>query len=71
MRKHKLQLDDLAVETFTPADDGDAIRGTVNGHQSGSETCVTCVNYLCWGSRNQTPCCTNIDYNCSLPAVCG
>ena len=66
----KLKLDELAVESFAMADGENAIRGTVQAHQSGVDTCATCVNYLCWGSRNQTPCCTNIDYNCSLPGVC-
>jgi hypothetical protein len=70
MRKHKLQLDDLAVETFATAAMDEALRGTVNGHQTGADTCATCVNYLCWGSRNATPCCTKIEYNCSLPVVC-
>ncbi|HYW14078.1 MAG TPA: hypothetical protein VE871_19090 [Longimicrobium sp.] len=70
MRKHKLQLDDLAVKTFATAAMDEALRGTVAAHQSGAATCATCVNYLCWGSRNQTPCCTRVEYNCSLPGVC-
>jgi hypothetical protein len=70
MRKHKLPLDDLAVETFATAAVDEALRGTVNGHQSGADTCATCVNYLCCGSRNQTPCCTKVEYNCSLPGAC-
>jgi hypothetical protein len=71
MRKQKLQLVDLAVETFATAASEDTLRGTVAAHQSGADTCATCVNYLCWGSRAQTPCCTNPDYDCSLPVVCG
>lgn len=66
----KLKLEDLAVESFATADGEDAQRGTVQAHQTGADTCATCVNYLCWGSRMQTPCCTKIDYNCSLPIVC-
>lgn len=70
MQKRKLDLDDLSVETFATAGANEAMRGTVQAHQSGAATCATCVNYLCWGSRNQTPCCTNPEYNCSLPIVC-
>jgi hypothetical protein len=67
---HKLKLDDLAVETFDTAAVDQAVRGTVAGHQSGVDTCATCVNFLCWASRIQTNCCTNLDYNCSLHVVC-
>lgn len=71
MQKRKLRLDDLAVETFATAGVDEAVRGTVAAHQSGVDTCATCVNFLCWASRIQTNCCTqNPDANCSLPAVC-
>jgi hypothetical protein len=70
MRKLHLRPDDVAVETFT-IEPEDASRGTVQAHQSGADTCATCVNYLCSASRLQTNCCTqNPDANCSLPAVC-
>ena len=70
MRKHKLRLDDLAVEAFATAEMDESLRGTVNGHQSGVDTCATCIQLLCATSRMQTPCCTRIEYECSLPVVC-
>ena len=70
-QKLKLELDDLAVETFTTADGEEPGRGTVLGRQSGVDTCATCVPFLCWVSRLQTNCCTRDPAEgCSLPAVC-
>ncbi|HEU0298298.1 MAG TPA: hypothetical protein VFR37_02565 [Longimicrobium sp.] len=51
MRKTRLSLDDLAVETFAP-DDRPGRRGTVAAHQSGlfTDECISCgVHTGCTG----------------------
>jgi hypothetical protein len=59
MKKMKLALDDLAVESFAPAAQPDE-RGTVHGHDSGPYTdeCLSCgVNTGCgWGGCNSQHC---------------
>lgn len=84
MRKKKLVLDELAVESFTPAAEP-AERGTVHAHDSGpiTDECYSCGVYTgcgggcvsaypCNGTLNSCPgynTCAG-DYTCSV-ASCG
>jgi hypothetical protein len=71
MRKLKLRLEELAVETFATAAVERDGQGTVFARQTGVATCVTCVPFLCWVSRLETNCCTRDPAGgCSLPNVC-
>lgn len=72
IRKCRLETDALAVESFEILAEDGGERGTVLARQeSGVETCVTCVNCVCWEPRLQTNCCTrNPAEGCSLPRVC-
>jgi hypothetical protein len=71
MRKLKLNLEDLSVETFAAAGPEREGQGTVFAQQTGAATCATCVPFLCWVSRLETNCCTRDPAGgCSLPMVC-
>jgi len=79
MKKMRLNLDQLAVESFATAQDGEAERGTVRGLQSypiacwppsdsqdpNIDTCgyATCAGDTCWESCNGT-------CNCGGSAAC-
>lgn len=66
MKKLKLQVDDLAVESFV-ADAREARIGTVEGHDftlhcGGSDLCTVSCNGTCYGSCDGHTCNT-IEYN--------
>lgn len=46
MRKLKLNLDDLAVDTFRTAGHGAAWRGTVDGHEAAPTVKTVCASLL-------------------------
>ena len=58
MRKFRLNLDTLAVDTFAPAAEDQALRGTVRGNEALADTGL----YSCWKtcrcpSHHNTECC--------------
>jgi len=57
MKKLKLDLDRLMVESFEAVRARVAGEGTVQAHQSGMQTCRPCTDWdTCGGSCYWTPC---------------
>lgn len=64
MRKMKLSVDDLSVETYAP-DDEPVQRGTVGANQSGplTDECASCGVYTCTGAECES------DFLCTVYGV--
>ena len=59
MRKIRLEIETLSVESFIPAADSPAARGTVDAHAVGTRNCTTAM----------TLCETNCDCSFNCPSV--
>jgi hypothetical protein len=69
MNKHKLTLDELAVESFE-THSATGSRGTVFGHESNNTLCEACTNSA--GSPYQTACDWSCEFECGGPTgACG
>jgi len=71
MKKIRLDLDQLAVESFATDRDGGAEAGTVRGHQFGGSG-VGCASYGCDSSQRLEQCICENQFNPeTAPPVCG
>lgn len=71
MKKLKLEIDELAVESFTTRND-EALRGTVGGAATffGTNGCYSCVGTICIESCRNT-CDNSLDYcTCMCSNTC-
>lgn len=70
MRKIRLDIDELEVESFEPGS-GDAARGTVRGHGTQYGSCQGSCVYTCGGRTCEAPCVVDPTLYVTCAESCG